>query len=61
MKVAADFETTNPTTYLGTAATVLIIAEMTRNRILPAGQHPAAGRFQCAIPIHPATLGQPAG
>ena len=45
MKVAADFETTNPTTYLGTAATVLIIAEMTRNRILPADSIRPLGAF----------------
>jgi hypothetical protein len=32
----ALFRATNPTTYLGIAATILIITEMTRDRILPA-------------------------
>jgi hypothetical protein len=36
MNLSAHFESTNPTTYLGAAATVLIIAEMTHDRMLPA-------------------------
>jgi hypothetical protein len=41
----AFFKTTDPVTYLGTAATVLILAEMARDRTLPAGGDPPLGSF----------------
>ena len=44
------FRTTNPTTYLGAGATILIIAEMTCNRILPTDSGLPLGAFSDLYP-----------
>jgi hypothetical protein len=45
-----SFSTTDPTTYLGAAVTVLIIAEMTQNRILPVDTDRPLGAFSELYP-----------
>lgn len=44
------FEATSPTTYLGVATAILIMAEMTSNRILPADGSPPLGAFSDLYP-----------
>jgi hypothetical protein len=50
MDPPACFNTTDPATYLGAAATILVIAEMTRNRILPADSARPLGSFSHLYP-----------
>ena len=46
----ALFKTSDQITYLGVAATILITAEMTRNRILPANSNQPLGSFSDLYP-----------